>query len=99
MAARACPWAADSEGDGGALELTGVEVSKVFTASPTRRAGNATLEVLAQNFTAPRQLLNIAVTTWHSGKSRTVSDPRYLVGKIASAEAGPIKLQIRLRKS
>ena len=61
MAARACSWAPDPGGGGGALELTGVEVSQVFEVSPKRGAANATLEALAQAFTAPRKPRNVAL--------------------------------------
>ena len=97
MAARACSWIPDPEGGGGALELTGVEVSQVFAVSPKRGAGDATLEALAQVFTnLPR---NVALTAWPSGEAGTVSAPRYLVGELASAEAGPAALRMRLRMS
>ena len=99
VAARACSWAPDSEGGGGALELTGVEVSEVFAASPKRWAGNATLEALAQVFMAPRKPRNVALTAWPSGETGTVGAPRYLVGELASAEAGPAELRLRLQMS
>ena len=86
MAARACAWAPDPGGGGGALELTGVEVSQVFAVSPRRGAWDATLEALAQAFTAARKPKNVALTAWPSGGS-----PRYLVGELASggARGGP----------
>ena len=94
VAARACSWAPDPGGGGGALELTGVEVSQVFAVSPKRGAANATLEALAQAFTAPRKPRNVALTAWPSG-----GGPRYLVGELAGAEAGPAELRLRLRLS
>ena len=101
VAARACSWAPDPGGGGGALELTGVEVSQVFAVSPKRGAANATLEALAQAFTAPRKPRNVAVTAWVSGEAGagTGGAPRYLVGELASAEAGPAELRLRLRMS
>ena len=94
VAARACSWAPDPGGGGGALELTGVEVSQVFTVSPKRGAANATLEALAQAFTASRKPRNVALTAWPSG-----GGPQYLVGELSSAEAGPAELRVRLRMS
>merc|ERR1711903_229407 len=94
VAARACSWAPDPGGGGGALELTGVEVSQVFAVSPKRGAANATLEALAQAFTAPRKPRNVALTAWPSG-----GGPQYLVGELSSAEAGPAELRLRLRMS
>merc|ERR1711903_269637 len=94
VAARAFSWAPDPGGGGGALELTGVEVSQVFAVSPKRGAANATLEALAQAFTKPRKPRNVALTAWPSG-----GGPRYLVGELASAEAGPAALRVRLRMS
>ena len=94
VAARACSWAPDPGGGGGALELTGVEVSQVFAESPKRGAANATLEALAQTFTAPRKPKNVALTAWPSG-----GGPRYLVGELTSAETGPAELRLRLRMS
>ena len=94
VAARACSWAPDPGGGGGALELTGVEVSQVFAVSPRRGAANATLEALAQAFTAPRKPRNVALTAWPSG-----GGPRYIVGELAGAEAGPAELRLRLRVS
>merc|ERR1711903_206655 len=101
VAARACSWAPDPGGGGGALELTGVEVSQVFTVSPKRGAANATLEALAQAFTAPRKPRNVALTAWVSGggDAGTGGAPRYLVGELAGAEAGPAELRLRLRMS
>ena len=102
MAARACSWAPDPGGGGGALELTGVEVSQVFAVSPKRGAANATLEALAQAFTAPRKPRNVAVTAWVSGEADPgtgAPPPRYLVGELTSAEAGPAELRLRLRMS
>ena len=101
VAARACSWAPDPEGGGGALELTGVEVSQVFAVSPKRGAANATLEALAQAFTAPRKPRNVALTAWSSGGggASTGGAPRYLVGELVSAEAGPAELRLRLRSS
>jgi len=98
VAARACSWAPDSEGGGGALELTGVEVSEVFAGSPKRGAWNAALETLAQVFTT-RKPRNVALTAWPSGETGTVGAPRYLVGELASAEAGPAELRLRLQMS
>merc|ERR1740127_159052 len=69
VAARACSWAPDPGGGGGALELTDVEVSQVFAVSPKRGAANATLEALAQAFTAQRKPKNVAVTAWPSGEA------------------------------
>ena len=94
VAARACSWAPDPGGGGGALELTGVEVSQVFAVSPKRGAANATLEALAQAFTASRKPRNVALTAWPSG-----GGPQYLVGELSSAEAGPAELRLRLRMS
>ena len=94
VAARACSWAPDPGGGGGALELTGVEVSQVFAVSPKRGAANATLEALAQAFTATRKPKNVALTAWPSG-----GGPRYLVGELTSAETGPAELRLRLRMS
>ena len=101
VAARACSWAPDPGGGGGALELTGVEVSQVFAVSPKRGAANATLEALAQAFTASRKPRNVALTAWSSGgaDAGTGGGPRYLVGEITSAEAGPAELRVRLRMS
>ena len=101
VAARACSWAPDPGGGGGALELTGVEVSQVFAVSPKRGAANATLEALAQAFTAPRKPRNVALTAWVSGEAGAGmgGGPRYLVGELASAEAGPAELRVRLRMS
>ena len=102
VAARACSWAPDPGGGGGALELTGVEVSQVFAVSPKRGAANATLEALAQAFTAPRKPRNVALTAWVSGEADPgtgAPPPRYLVGELASAEAGPAELRLRLRMS
>ena len=102
VAARACSWAPDPGGGGGALELTGVEVSQVFAVSPKRGAANATLEALAQAFTAPRKPRNVALTAWPSGEADPgtgAPPPRYLVGELASAEAGPAELRLRLRMS
>ena len=102
MAARACSWAPDPGGGGGALELTGVEVSQVFAVSPRRGAANATLEALAQAFTAPRKPRNVALTAWVSGEADAgtgAPPPRYLVGELAGAEAGPAELRLRLRMS
>jgi len=62
--------------------------------SPKRGAANATLEALAQAFTAPRKPRNVALTAWPSGGA-----PRYLVGELSSAEAGPAELRLRLRMS
>ena len=89
-------------GGGGALELTGVEVSQVFTVSPKRGAANATLEALAQAFTTPRKPRNVALMAWSSGEADPgtgAPPPRYLVGELASAEAGPSELRLRLRMS
>ena len=103
VAARACSWAPDPGGGGGALELTGVEVSQVFAVSPRRGAANATLEALAQAFTAPRKPRNVALTAWPSGGADAggpgAPPPRYLVGELAGAEAGPAELRLRLRVS
>ena len=105
VAARACSWAPDPGGGGGAragaLELTGVEFSQVFAVSPKRGAANATLEALAQAFTAPRKPRNVALTAWVSGEAGagTGGAPRYLVGELASAESGPAELRLRLRMS
>ena len=102
VAARACSWAPDPGGGGGALELTGVEVSQVFAVSPKRGAANATLEALAQAFTAPRKPRNVALTAWVSGEADPgtgAPPPRYLVGELTSAEAGPAELRLRLRMS
>jgi hypothetical protein len=102
VAARACSWAPDPGGGGGALELTGVEVSQVFTVSPKRGAANATLEALAQAFTTPRKPRNVALMAWSSGEADPgtgAPPPRYLVGELASAEAGPAELRLRLRMS
>merc|ERR1740127_265019 len=101
VTARACSWAPDPGGGGGALELTGVEVSQVFEVSPRRGAANATLEALAQAFTAPRKPRNVALIAWPSGggDAGTGGGPRYLVGELASAEAGPAELRLRLRMS
>ena len=102
VAARACSWAPDPGGGGGALELTGVEVSQVFEVSPRRGAANATLEALAQAFTAPRKPKNVALTAWVSGGADAgagAPPPRYLVGELTSAEAGPAELRLRLRMS
>ena len=102
VAARACSWAPDPGGGGGALELTGVEVSQVFAVSPKRGAANATLEALAQAFTAPRKPKNVALTAWPSGGADAgpgAPPPRYLVGELAGAEAGPAELRLRLRMS
>ena len=102
VAARACSWAPDPGGGGGALELTGVEVSQVFAESPKRGAANATLEALAQAFTAPRKPKNVALTAWVSGEADAgagAPPPRYLVGELTSAEAGPAELRLRLRMS
>ena len=101
VAARACSWAPDPGGGGGALELTGVEVSQVFAVSPKRGAWDATLEALAQTFTASRKPRNVALTAWSSGGADAGSGgaPRYLVGELASAEAGPAELRLRLRMS
>merc|ERR1711965_537225 len=88
-------------GGGGALELTGVEVSQVFDVSPRRGAASATLEALAQAFTATRKPRNVALTAWVSGEAGagTGGGPRYLEGELASAEAGPAELRLRLRMS
>jgi hypothetical protein len=96
VAARACSWAPDPGGGGGALELTGVEVSQVFAVSPRRGAANASLEALAQAFTAPRKPRNVALTAWPSG-----GGPRYLVGELASAAIPQqgASLLVRLRVS
>jgi hypothetical protein len=70
--------------------------------SPKRGAANATLEALAQAFTAPRKPRNVALTAWPSGGGDAgtgASPPRYLVGELASAEAGPAELRLRLRMS
>merc|ERR1711903_258899 len=102
VAARACSWAPDPGGGGGALELTGVEVSQVFAVSPKRGAANATLEALAQTFTATRKPKNVALTAWASGEADPgagAPPPRYLVGELTSAEAGPAELRLRLRMS
>merc|ERR1711903_402308 len=102
VAARACSWAPDPGGGGGALELTGVEVSQLFAVSPKRGAANATLEALAQAFTAPRKPRNVALTAWVSGEADPgtgAPPPRYLVGELVSAEAGPAELRLRLRMS
>ena len=100
-AARACSWAPDPGGGGGALELTGVEISEVFTVSPKRGAANATLEALAQIFTTPRKPRNVALTAWVSGEADagTGGAPRYLVGELVSAEVGPAELRLRLLMS
>ena len=87
VAARACSWIPDPEGGGGALELTGVEVSQIFTVAPKRRAANATLEELVQAFTAPRKPRNVALTAWPSTEAGTgAAPPRYLVGQLLGAE-------------
>merc|ERR1711903_397678 len=102
VAARAFSWAPDPGGGGGALELTGVEVSQVFAVSPKRGAANATLGALAQAFTAPRKPRNVALTAWPSGEADAgagAPPPRYLVGELTSAEAGPAELRLRLRMS
>ena len=102
VAARACSWAPAPEGGGGALELPGVEVSQVFAVSPERGAANATLEALAQAFTAARKPRNVALTAWPSGEADPgtgAPPPRYLVGELTSAEAGPAELRLRLRMS
>ena len=105
VAARACSWAPDPGGGGGALELTGVEVSQVFAVSPKRGAWDATLEALAQTFTASRKPFplrrNVALTAWSSGGADAGSGgaPRYLVGALVGAETGPAELRLRLRMS
>ena len=89
-------------GGRGSLELNGVEVSQVFEVSPRRGAANATLEALAQAFTAPRKPRNVALTAWPSEEAdagTAAPPPRYLVGELASAEAGPAELRLRLRMS
>ena len=99
-AARACSWAPDPGGGGGALELTGVEISEIFNVSPKRGAANVTLEALAQIFTTPRKPRNVALTAWPSGEAGTgAPPPRYLVGELSSANAGPAELQLRLKMS
>jgi len=70
--------------------------------SPKRGAANATLEALAQAFTAPRKPRNVALTAWPSGEAdagTAAPPPRYLVGELTSAEAGPAELRLRLRMS
>ena len=71
--------------------------------SPKRGAANATLEALAQAFTAPRKPRNVALTAWPSGGADAdgtgAPPPRYLVGELAGAEAGPAELRLRLRVS
>ena len=56
------------------------------------RAANATLEALAQAYTAAHTPRNVALTAWPSG-----GGPRYLVGELTRAEAGPAELRLRLR--
>ena len=79
-----------------------MEVSQVFTVSPRRGAANATLEALAQAYTAARKPRNVAVTAWVSGEADPgtgAPPPRYLVVELTSAEAGPAELRVRLRMS
>ena len=75
--------------------------SQVFAVSPKRGAANATLEALAQAFTASRKPRNVALTAWSSGgaDAGTGGAPRYLVGELAGAESGPAELRLRLRMS
>ena len=99
VAARACSFVPDPEGGGGALELTGVEISQAFTEAPRRGAGNVTLEAHAQAFTTPRKPKNVALTAWPGADTGTGGAPRYLVGALVGAEAGPAELRLRLRMS
>jgi hypothetical protein len=80
----------------------GVAGSQLCAVSPKRGAAHATLEALAQAFTAPRKPKNVALTAWPSGEADPgagAPPPRYLVGELTSAEAGPAELRLRLRMS
>ena len=76
--------------------------------SPKRGAWDATLEALARAFTKPRKPKNVALTAWPSegeffsggaDAGTGAPPPRYLVGELAGAEAGPAELRLRLRMS
>jgi len=103
VAAETCTWAPDASG--GTLELSGVQISQVFSEAPRRGAGDITPAEVVVNFVKRRRRRrkNVAVTAWSSGDGGAAAgSPVYLLGALASAEAGAgsaASLRLRLEQA